>query len=249
MQEAFSETHTDVTIMQPGYLPWLGYFDLVAVADTFVFYDDVHFDKGGWRNRNRILGPQGSANWLTAPVITAGRLSQPIRETALTPDAWQKKHLRTIQQFYSKAPHFDWCFPAIERYLSGKQYRWLIDLCLDGHRVFAKLLNIETPVRLSSELGFAGIGRTERLVAICRSQNATRYIAADASRAYMNEALWQEVGILLTYHNYPHPIYLQRDNRFVSHLSVVDALMFVGPNTKTFIGISHSKNKSCPSSD
>jgi hypothetical protein len=103
------------------------------------------------------------------------------------------------------------------------------------------LLKLETPIRLSSEIGFAGIGRTERLVAICRALGATRYVATDASRAYMDEPLWSEAGIALVYQGYPHPTYRQFEGAFQSHLSIVDALMFLGPDARKAVGISHAK--------
>src|SRR5215475_2353992 len=240
---AVAERHLDVAVMQPGYLPWLGYFDMVALADAFVLYDDVQFDKGGWRNRNRILGSRGGPQWLTAPAMTAGRLGQTIRDTELKPNNWQVKHLRTIQQIYARAPFFDWCFPGIDRYLGGGTYRWLVDLCLDGHNGLSALLGLQTPLILSSELGFRGIGATERLVAICKSCGATRYIAANASKSYMDESLWRAAGIALVYQNYPHPAYAQFDDDFVSHLSILDALMFVGPATRTLVGVSHPKER------
>lgn len=243
MRAAMAEVHRDVAIMQPGYLPWLGYFDLAATADVFVLYDDVQFDKGGWRNRNRILGPRDRPLWLTAPAVTAGRLQQSIKDTVLTEDKWQVRHLRSIKQTYARAPFFDWCFPSIDSYLGQRRFKWLLELCLDGHHAIAGLLRLSAPVRLASELGFAGIGRTERLVAICTSLGASRYIAADASQAYMDEPLWARDGLSLVYQRYPHPVYPQFREPFVSHLSIIDALMFVGPATRGYLGISHPKHK------
>jgi hypothetical protein len=202
--------HSDVAILQPGYLPWLGYFDLVAMSDMFVLYDDVQFDKGGWRNRHT---------------------------------EWQQSHLALLRQVYARAPFFDWCYPMLEGYLTARPYHWLLDLAVSGHQVIAGLLQLETPIRLSSDIGFAGIGRTERLVAICRTLGATRYIATDASRTYMTETLWSEAGIALVYQGYPHPTYRQFEGAFQSHLSIVDALMFLGPEARQVIGISHAKSR------
>ena len=125
------ERHVDVAIMQPGYLPWLGYFDLVAMADVFVLYDDVQFDKGSWRNRNRIVG-RGEPMFLSVPIRTAGRLNQLIRDTEVADERWQRTHLKTIAQTYRHAPFFDWCFPEIEKYLTARPYRWLLDVCVEG---------------------------------------------------------------------------------------------------------------------
>jgi hypothetical protein len=236
------KSHFDVAIMQPGYLPWLGYFDLVAMADMFVIYDDVQFNKGSWRNRNRILGAVEPL-YLTAPVRTAGKLGQRISDTELSGGPWQQKHLKSIRQCYRHAPFFDWCFPVLDRYLGSRRYHWLLDLNLEGHAAFAELFNITTPIRLSSEMDIGGVGRTERLVAIAGSLGATRYISADASKVYMEEKLWANANIELVYQNYPHPMYRQFAEPFQSHLAAVDALMFAGPDARSFVGISHSKER------
>ena len=226
-----------VGIMQPNYLPWLGYFDMVACSDVFVLYDDVQFDKEGWRNRNRIAGGTKPL-WLTAPVITAGRLGQRIRDTRLAEGPWQAKHLKTLRQTYARARHFDWCYPALDSYLRKRRYEFLLDLCLEGHRALCGLFAIDTPLRLSSDIGYQDAGRTGRLVAICRDLGATRYLSASASRAYMDEAQWRAARMDLRYQDYVHPVYDQGGVAFVSHLSAVDALMHVGAGARDLVGTS-----------
>jgi len=240
MSMEIAEQHFDVGIIQPGYLPWLGYFDLVAMSNVFVIYDDVQFDRGGWRNRNRLLSLKGP-EWITAPVLHKGHLGASLRETRLVSNNWQTKHLQMIRTLYGKAPYFEWVFPQLLNYLDPT-YEWLLDLCLKGHHIFCNLLDLKVPLKLSSELGFAGIGRTERLVAICKFLNATRYVACDASINYMNQQLWDEEKIKIVYQNYPHPTYPQWSATFTSHLSIVDALMFMGPGVRAHLGISHSKS-------
>lgn len=224
-----------VSVLQPGYLPWLGYFDLAALSDTFVIYDDVAFDKRSWRNRNRILGPAGP-QWLTVPVETKGRFGQPINTVRIADQFWPAKHLMSLRHCYGKAPSFDWLFPQLDAYLSARTYSWLLDLCLEGHDLLCRLLAVRSERRLSSELGIGRIGKTERLAAIATSLNARRFIATDASQAYMNEAIWRAAGVDLVYQRYPHPVYPQIGPGFVSHLSVVDALMFLGPQVRDLIG-------------
>jgi hypothetical protein len=95
---------TTLVVLQPGYLPWLGYFDLMRRADVFVHYDDVQFDKHGWRNRNRVKGPKGGV-WLTVPVRHSGRSGQPIRDVEIDHrQDWERKHVATISQLYARAP-------------------------------------------------------------------------------------------------------------------------------------------------
>lgn len=235
--------HRDICIIQPGYLPWLGYFDQAAIADVFVLYDDVQFDSGGWRNRNRILN-NGAPLWLTVPVLRTDRFGQLVKDVRIANAHWQSKHLKSIQQQYSRAPFFDWCYPVLDRYLGGgRRYEWLIDLNLAGHEALASLLGISWNVRMSSSISYSGESRTARLISICAALGASRYVSSDASAAYMEEALWQEAGMEFVYQHYPHPQYSQFGHPFVGYLSAIDALMFAGPEAKAFVGISHSKNR------
>ena len=232
----------NVGIMQPNYLPWLGYFDMVACSHLFVLYDNVQFDKHGWRNRNRVLA-RPEPLWITAPVKTTGRHGQLVKDTELIDGPWQEKHLKSIRQIYAKAPFFDWLYPELQSYLTRCKYTHLVDLNMAGHEMFTRLLDINTPIKFSSDLGkeLMSLERTQRLVTICQCVNATRYISASASRAYMIEDLWKTAGIELRYQDYQHPIYAQSGGDFVSHLSAVDALMFEGPAAKRYVGISVPK--------
>lgn len=243
--EPDSTRHRDVCILQPGYLPWLGYFDQAAMADVFVLYDDVQFDSGGWRNRNRILN-NGSPLWMTVPVLRTNLFGQLVKDVKIANSHWQAKHLKSIKHLYFHAPHFEWCYPALEEYLSRCNYQWLLDLNIAGHKVFAELLGIPLNIKMSSSIESDSSGRTARLVSICSSLGATRYISSDASADYMEEHLWQEAGIELVYQHYPHPQYVQFEHPFVGYLSVVDALMFNGPQSSKFVGISHSKSRLKP---
>src|SRR5438132_3729045 len=95
-------------ILQPSYIPWRGYFDLVHDADVFVFYDDVQYDKHGWRNRNRIKTSMGP-RWLTVPVLHRGSVERaiPINEIRVDNHGdWRRKHLLTLTQNYGRAPFF-----------------------------------------------------------------------------------------------------------------------------------------------
>lgn len=238
-----SERHRDVCILQPGYLPWLGYFDQAKCADTFVLYDDVQFDKHGWRNRNRIL-MAGRPLWLTVPVAHSGRFGQLVRDTRIVPGSWASKHAKSIRQAYAKAPFFKDVFPAFEAYLLGKSYEWLVELDVDGHRLFGNFLGLARNTVFSSELGVQSDNRTQRLVDICTKLGASRYISSDASAEYMEDERWRLAGVDLVYQRYPHPRYDQNGDGFVSHLSALDALMYAGPRaTAGFVGISHRKER------
>ena len=108
-----------VAIVQGNYIPWKGYFDLIAAVDEFILYDDVQYTRRDWRNRNQIKTPHG-VQWLTVPTLVKGKYLQKIRETEIDGAVWAHAHWKTLTQNYRRAPHFDeiaeWLAPF---YLEG----------------------------------------------------------------------------------------------------------------------------------
>lgn len=110
---------TTAVVLQPGYLPWLGFFDQMRRADVFVYYDDVQFDKNGWRNRNRVKSTDGRPCWLTVPVRHRGEGRPAINRIGIDRRApWARKHVGTLRQHYSAAPHRESYLSELERTLS-----------------------------------------------------------------------------------------------------------------------------------
>lgn len=212
-----------LVVLQPSYLPWLGYFDQLYKSDVFVLYDDVQFDKHGWRNRNRIKTPTG-VQWLTVPVLTRGENKPTNRDVRIDGrQPWGPRHLRTLQANYAKAPAFGSVFALLEPVLS-KPWTMLMDLNWAVLGAICDFLGLRRDVRFSSDLGVAG-QRTERLVRICDALGADRYLTGDAAREYLDESLFAERGIRLEYHHYRHPVHAQLHGEFVPYLSIVDLLM------------------------
>jgi hypothetical protein len=212
-----------LVILQPSYLPWLGYFDQMFKSDVFVIYDDVQFDKHGWRNRNRIKTAQG-VQWLTVPVLTKGRnfplnCDVEINNTA----AWQDKHLKSLKQNYVQAPWFDKSFAAFEAILQ-RPFRFLIDLNLELISAIKNNLRLTTHICRASELSVPRSGKTERLIEICQKFGADTFLEGEAGQNYIDEALFAQHGIRLEYQRYQHPIYQQLHGEFVPYLSIVDLL-------------------------
>lgn len=220
--------------MQPTYLPWLGYFSLIASADMFVFLDTVQFEKRSWQQRNRIKGPNGPL-WLTVPVLSKGRYEQRIDEVEIDPDArFAEKHAASLTNAYGKAPQFQvWAsrlFPVLR---AG--HRRLADLDVALVEAVCAGLDISTPVLRSSALAATG-RRDELLAAICVELGATRYLSAAGSAGYLmpGNAL-ERAGIDVAFSDFRHPVYPQRHGDFLSHLSVVDALFMAGDETASLI--------------
>lgn len=223
-----------LVVLQPGYLPWLGFFDQMRRSDIFVFYDDVQFDKNGWRNRNRIKSPGGEAHWLTVPVRVSS-LSQRIFETEIdTRQPWARKHLGTIRQFYAKAPYLKRYLPELEELLLGRTWERLIELDAAVIELLSSWLGIEREMARSSALGIEG-ERSERLLNICLAMGASRYLSGNAARVYLDMELFASRGIEVEWQNYEHPVYPQQHGEFVPFLSALDLLLNCGDESMAII--------------
>lgn len=222
---------TTLAVLQPGYLPWLGFFDLMRRADVFVHYDDVPFDKHGWRNRNRVKSPTGP-RWLTAPVRHKGLAGQKILDVELDlTRPWQRKHVCTLAQLYAHAPHTADYLPQLARTLAAPRTR-LVDLDLALSQLLADWLDIRTPAHRASALPIPGAipgARSRRLVDLCRHFGARRYLTGDSARNYLDPDLFAAAGIQVVWQTYRHPTYPQQFGAFAPYLSVVDLLFNVGP--------------------
>jgi hypothetical protein len=213
-----------VVVLQPGYLPWLGFFDQLRRADVFVYYDDVQYDKHGWRNRNRIKTQRGPL-WLTVPVRHGGfpRILD-VEIDGGTP--WARKHVASIRQAYARAPFLTRYLPALEELLERKWER-LVDLDIACVNVMAAWFGLQRRIERASALGIDG-GRSERLVDVCRHFGATRYVSGDAARAYLDVPLFERHAIQVEWQQYTHPTYPQLHGDFVPYLSALDLLLNCG---------------------
>jgi hypothetical protein len=217
---------TTVVVLQPGYLPWLGFFDQLRRADIFVYYDDVQYDKHGWRNRNRIKTQHGP-QWLTVPVRHGGL--GPVRILDVELDgriAWARKHVATLGQAYARAPFGHRYLPEVGELLHRKWDR-LVDLDIACAALIAEWLGLRRRIERSSALGIGG-DRSERLINICRHFGATTYVSGDAARSYLDVPLFERTGIRVEWQQYEHPTYPQLHGDFVPFLSALDLLLNCG---------------------
>ena len=218
-----------VGILQPGYLPWLGFFEQLECCDIFVLYDDVQFEKGSWRNRNRIKTPNGP-QWLTVPVQLKGRGFPMVKDVAVNSSVpWQKKHIKAITQHYSQSPFLRRYADDLFAILDGP-WRLLVDLDIELIKWVVKELGISTPMVLSSSLGIQGSG-VARLVSVIQSLGADRFYEGSAGRNYIDVDVFEQVGISVDFQEYDHPVYPQPYGDFISHLSIIDLLFNCGPDS------------------
>lgn len=223
-------------ILQPSYIPWRGYFQQVAVADLFVFFDDVQYDRRGWRNRNRIKTANGSI-WLTVPVLNKGsrRDSTPINEIAINWDEpWPKKHWRTIELAYSKAPFFEEYAPRIKP-LYERHDELLSDFTIASTEMLAGLIGIsDTRFVRSSSLGAEGT-KSERLLDILAKVGADEYVSGPSADDYIEESLFDAHGVSLEYVGYDYEPYEQVHPPYDPQVSLIDLIFMQGPAVLEFI--------------
>ncbi len=209
-------------ILQPSYIPWRGYFDQIRQADTFIFYDDVKYDKNGWRNRNRIKTRDGM-QWLTIPVLTKGveENHTPIHEVQINwAQNWNRKHWNALQLSYSKAPFFrhyqDTLAPFFERHDTHlSEFTIGLTIAISG------LLGIHnTTFMRSSEIQGVTGTKTDRLIQILFKIGATSYLSGPSAQDYLEPALFTQAGIELSFMAYDYPEYDQLYPPFEPQVSV-----------------------------
>jgi WbqC-like protein family len=222
-----------VGILQPGYLPWLGFFEQWHRCDIFVLYDDVQFEKGSWRNRNRIKTASG-VQWLTVPVLLKGQRFPLIKDVRINhATGWQKKHVNALLQNYSRASYFEQYGDGLFSILN-RSWKYLLDLNLEMLHWLGDQLGITTPVTLSSELGVAG-DSVQRLIDIIRFLGGKRFYEGSSGRNYIDPSIFEKAGITVQFQDYSHPRYSQRYGEFISHLSIIDLLFNCGTDSLNII--------------
>ena len=220
---------TVCAIMQPTYLPWIGYFALMDLADVFVFLDDVQLSKQSWQTRNRIKGESGKELLLSVPVRHAG--SQPIKDVEIDGAHWVAKHLRSFEQNYRKAPHFADAMMLYEPILRSEPAK-LCDLNIALISGIADRLGITGKHIRSSQIAEKSADRRDRLVDICKQFGVDTYLSPAGAAGYLTEedgeAQFAAHGMTLLYQRYEHPTYPQINGAFLSHMGVLDLIANVG---------------------
>lgn len=222
--------------MQPTYLPWMGYFELIAQADIFVFLDTVQFAPSSWQSRNRLLGHNGQPFWLIVPVAKTP-LQTPLYQVQIfksgSPNrpTWAKKHLKSIQRHLGKTDFFKYYYPDLEAWLSNS-WNNLCELNIFGIQMIATWLNLKPHFLKASDLNSKGRNVT-LLLNICKELKAERYYSPMGAQNYIahDSNGFDREGILLDYQTWIPPQYPQGRNEFISHLSVIDGLFRVGPQS------------------
>jgi len=223
-------------ILQPSYIPWRGYFHQIYKADVFVFYDDVQYDKHGWRNRNQIKTSQGK-QWLTIPVHSRGAMVENVPTNQAQIDCskpWSRSHWKALNFAYGRTPFFRAYAPLLEAFYQRCD-EFLADFTIDLTIALARELGIgRTRFVRSSALNTSG-QKTERLIEILVQLGATHYISGPSARAYIEEDKFTASGITLEYMEYNYPEYPQLYPPYDPQVSILDLMFMTGPEALNYI--------------
>lgn len=221
-----------VTIHQPQYMSWLGYFDKMDKADVFVFLDTVQFKKNEFQNRNKIKGPEGG-QWITVPVHH--NYGQKIRDVTINNTVkWRKKHMMSLISCYKRAPFFDRYIEKFEALLS-RSWEGLSRLNIECVKLIASILDIEVKFITAFDLGDITEDRDLRLVEIVKSVGGDIYLAGSAGRDYMDLEVYERAGVCVEFQEFSHPEYPQLFGKFLPNLSVVDLIFNTGERSLEYL--------------
>ncbi len=218
-----------ISILQPGFMPWLGFFEQMYVADRFVYYDDVQYTRKDWRNRNRLKSPNG-VKMVSVPVKkpVSGRKNLMIREAVINNDhPWQTDLIAKIENWYGKADFFLELYPELRQILL-KRWTFLIDLDVALADFFRQILQINTPCYFSSDIQGKSTEKNNRILDICKFHGGNILYDGKAARSFIDMDIFKKNGVSVLFQEYVHPEYPQLGEEFVSHLSVLDLLMNCG---------------------
>ncbi len=223
-----------ISINQPAYLPWLGYFHRIAVSDIFVFFDFTQFEKNSMVNRNKIKTANGSL-MLTVPANLGNHFNKKIKEINIADKNWAEKHWKSIEINYKKSKYWDKYAPDLKRIYGGKDYQTIDQICYDQLLFFIGALDIKTKIIKSSDLPEFKSKKQELVLDILKELRADIYVSGALGRDYIDEQKFNDENIKLYYQDYRHPEYEQLWGKFLPYMSVIDLLFNCGEKSLDII--------------
>jgi len=224
-----------LVIMQPTFIPWAGYFELMLNSEEFVFLDDVQLEKQSWQTRNRLI-INGKIHWLSVPVQHDNSKQLICDTKLLIDDIWRKKFLNSFLFNYKKHSFFDDAFEVFD-YLINQSESKLSSFNINLIQFIKRRLNITSNTYLSSELAIGG-NRTDRLISLCDHFNALEYLSPLGSLEYLqSDGFSNKTNTKLRFQNFSPIAYKQYGSaQFISHLSIIDVIANLGwLNTKKYL--------------
>ncbi len=216
---------TTVAIMQPTFLPWLGYFAMIDHVDVFVFLDDVQCTKQSWQTRNRLK----TSNAVLTVSVPCRRQRTNIRNTEIADLGFHRKLLITIQQSLARAPFVELVVDTLQKSFS-LEHVTLGRLNCAVIKELNRILGINTPCFVSSRINSSDFSKSQKLIHISQNFGANTYLSPPGSLEYLTEdKAFSTSSVELRFFQFEHPIYPQLHGPFVSHLSAIDAIANIGP--------------------
>lgn len=212
-----------LSVHQPQYIPWLGYFHKIAASDVFIYLDSCQYKHREFQNRNRILTSNGEL-WLAVPVLVKGRRDQLIKDVKINQDTdWQKAHWRSILVAYQKAPCFEQHREFFQKLYLEKKWTKLMDLNIAIIDYLLKHFKINTEIKVESHVGTSGVSN-ERIINLCTKTNCDIYLSGAGAKVYIDSKLFSDSNIRLEYQCFNHPRYAQFNNKeeFKPYMSSLD---------------------------
>jgi hypothetical protein len=210
-----------ISIHQPNYFPYYGYFNKIKYSDVFVFLDNVTFSKNSYINRNKIKTSDG-VKWLTVPIINDNILNTKIKDVNIFGSVWKHKHIKTIEYNYSKSINFCSVYDILTD-IYKKDWKNLSDLNTYIISNICNLLEMKPNFVWASKLDVSGKS-THLLADICEELKADTYLSGSSGKNYIEDKIFSENNIKVIYQKFKHPVYNQRYGNFVENLSILDML-------------------------
>lgn len=218
-----------LTAHQPVYLPWLGLFHKIALADRFCVFDVAQYQTRDFNNRNKIKTNTGPI-WLTVPVESKDHFSKRLSSIRVINNGWSRKHFKSIDLAYRKAPFYRDYIGGIEQLLLGRTYEYLADLSRATLELGLAALGIDIPIVVASDYELQGL-KSDLVLDMCRHIGASTYIFGSQGRNYADVGSFAEAGIDAKFQDYQHPVYPQLHGAFEPYMSIIDLLFNAGPRS------------------
>lgn len=217
---------------QPGYLPWLGAFAKMAQCGLWCVFDAVQMTRHDWVTRNHIKTQHGPL-MLSVPVH--GGMDKRICDVEIVASNWARKHMRSIELAYRKAPFFEQHYAGVgailDLYADGGL---LVELNIDLLRYFMRALGIQVPLVRASDYRFAG-AKSSLVLDMCKRLGASEYIFGGEGESYADQEAFRNAGVAIRFHVYDHPRYSQLHGEFIPRLSILDLLMLEGQHSLAIV--------------
>jgi len=232
---SWSDELKKLAISQSDYIPWKGYFDLIRQVDIFVLFDSVQYTRRDWRNRNKIVEPNGNLIWLSIPVQTKGKYLANINEIETVDQGWRKQHFETIRNCYRQAPYYQAMIDIFEELYLLRSETSLSAINRHFIERICGLLNIKTKIEIGQSYPEEA-DANDKLLIECKRFGANSYMSGPSAAAYLDRDKFNRQGIDIEWMSYTgYPEYNQSRVPFEHQVSIVDLLFNHGQDAQNYL--------------